>query len=73
MELFVDGLCGQQDISRDVGTSTENGVTFSHVPKVRHELPHGRIVDGDVLDIDCGQGEARSVEKGRGISRVWIS
>ena len=68
---LVDSLCGQQDITRDPRSTTQDGVALSHISQVRHEFPDGRIVDDQILNVDRGERKAGAIEERGGVSRVW--
>lgn len=59
---LVNALCGEQNIPRDPCSSAQNGITFPHIPQVRHQLPNGRIGYCEIFDVDCCGCESRSVE-----------
>lgn len=56
---LVNTASSSKHISTHRCPPSQDSITLAHVSQVRDQLPHRRVVDSNVLDINCDRSESR--------------
>lgn len=67
---LVNTASSNKNISTHRRPPSQDGIALAHVSQVSDQLPHRRVVDSDVLDINCDGSESGPIQKRGGVCRI---